>query len=140
MKKKMLTKTIGLSLLPRFIKPLKNLLHVVVLERVGVTQAPWLHKFHLGRISVHPNYWTSHSQKGWIKKKIAHPPTINFFFTSYYHNSPNYPNYPPTPLILQWQNLYLFSTKIFKLYIILILESRLDFNLCLYLIICQICL
>jgi hypothetical protein len=28
--------------------------------------------------------------------------------------SPNYPIYPPTPLILQWQNLYLFLAKLFQ--------------------------
>jgi hypothetical protein len=69
------------------------------------------------------------------KKFFAYPPTINFLFTSHYPCSPNYPIYPPTPFILQWQNLYLFLTKIFKLYIIfkkciLILESKSDFILC----------
>ncbi len=44
------------------------------------------------------------------KKFFAHLSTVNFFFTSYHPYSPNYPIYPPTLLILQWQNLYLFLT------------------------------
>jgi hypothetical protein len=45
------------------------------------------------------------------KKFFAHPSTVNLFFTLYRPYSPNYPIYPPTLLILQWQNLYLFLTK-----------------------------
>ncbi len=54
------------------------------------------------------------------KKFSAHPSTVNFFFTWYHPYSPNYPIYPPTLLILQWQNLYLFLTKLIilgKIYI-----------------------
>jgi hypothetical protein len=54
------------------------------------------------------------------KKFSAHPSTVNFFFTWYHPYSPNYPIYPPTLLILQWENLYLFLTKLIilgKIYI-----------------------
>jgi hypothetical protein len=80
---------------------------------VGVTQPPWLHQFRLGWTSVHLSYWTSCTavRKVESKKVFAHPSTVNFFFTFYHPYSPNYPIYPPTLLILQWQNLYLFLTK-----------------------------
>ncbi len=51
-------------------------------------------------------------------KKIWSPSNSQLFF----HLIPcslNYPIYPPTPLNLQWQNLYLFLAKLFKLIYIL---------------------
>jgi hypothetical protein len=75
----------------------------------GVTQPPWLHQFRLRWTSVHPSYWTSGSQKGRVKKINSSSSNSQFVVTSYY---PCSTNYAPSPLILQWQNLNVFSTKL----------------------------
>jgi hypothetical protein len=80
--------------------------------RAGVTQAPWLHQFRLRWTRVHPSYWTSRSEKGRVKFSFSSPSNHQFVFAWYYPSSTIYPIHPPTPLILQCQNLYLFSTTL----------------------------
>jgi len=77
---------------------------------VGVTQPPWLHQFRLGWTSVHLSYWTSCSQKGWVKKGFCSPFNSQFFFhlvppllTTQLPHLPTYPAHfamtKPIPLL-----------------------------------------
>jgi hypothetical protein len=65
------------------------------------------------------SYWTSCSQKGWVKKHL-----LTLQQSIFFHLVPplltQLPHLPTTLLILQWQNLYLFLTKLIilgKIYI-----------------------
>jgi hypothetical protein len=92
----------------------------------------WLHQFRLGWTSVHPSYWTSCSQKGWVKKVFCSPFNSLIFFhlvPPLLTQLPHFPTYPahfamakPIPLLNStynsWENLYLFLVKVFKLYVV----------------------
>ncbi len=64
----------------------------------GVTQSPWLHQFHLGWTTVHPSYWTSRNQKGWVKKAFCSPSNSQFSF------------HLPLPLLTQLPHLPTYPT------------------------------
>ncbi len=51
----------------------------------------WLHQFCFKRTNVHPNHWTSCSQRGSLKLFFACPLTFKFFF-----HPCTYPNGPTT--------------------------------------------